>query len=55
MSNKTFALDNENYAGNNPAKQRLTILLCADIEGEKEDRSRGRVKGKIKIDLKAII
>lgn len=37
MPNKTFALKNENCAGKKAAKQRLTILLCANMEGEKED------------------
>lgn len=37
MPNKTFALKNENCAGKKAAKQRLTILLCANMEGDKED------------------
>lgn len=37
MPNKTFALKNEKCAGKKAAKQRLTILLCANMEGEKED------------------
>ena len=37
MPNKTFSLKNEKCIGEKAAKQRLTILLCANMEGEKED------------------
>lgn len=37
MPNKTFSLKNDKCTGRKAAKQRLTILLCANMEGEKED------------------
>lgn len=37
MPTKTFALKSDMCAGRKSAKQRLTILFCANMEGEKED------------------
>ena len=37
MPNKTFALTSDKCAGKKTAKQRLTILFCANMEGDKEN------------------
>ena len=37
MPNKTFALKYDKCNGKKLAKQRLTILFCANMEGDKEN------------------